>query len=152
MYLHLYLRAFSLVSAFVLAFVFTGRKFACVLTCICLRISICIHREKIEISPEITLFFKEYLKNLDTKIKISPVITLFFLGLAVVTPGVLAKMLWKREPTESPIWVTNTHHYDRIKHWIGTIVIHKYHYDGTRAALLGAPRTHRDTVPPIKNV
>ena len=76
MYLHLYLRAFSLVSAFVLAFVFTGRKLK--------------YRRKLP------CFFKEYLKNLDTKIKISPVITLFFLGLAVVTPGVLAKMLWKR--------------------------------------------------------
>ena len=37
---------------FVFAFVF-----ACVFTCICLRINICIHREKIEISPEITLVF-----------------------------------------------------------------------------------------------
>ena len=65
---------------------------------------------KFEKSPAITLFFKEYLKNFDTKIEISPEITLFFLGLAVVTMPALAKMLWKREPTESPIWVTNTHH------------------------------------------
>ena len=36
---------------------------------------------EIEISPAITLFFKEYLKNFGTKIEISPAITLFFLGL-----------------------------------------------------------------------
>ena len=44
--------------------------------------------------------------------------------------------------------VTDGRNIDRIKHWIGTT--RSKLLGGTRAALWGAPKTHRDTVPPIK--